>query len=211
MSRPLRIRPRENAEASAIRTRLAAREHARALKPVLRGRLNDIVQIEKIGDPLAHHRRAEKALAAGFLTHRDRFFGDIQDLVDHHAHTAVAVVEDDHLHRIGRLAPRRARPTRARPAATRAGGCGSDIAPPGIRPRARSPTAGIPPAGRPGTGERPGVRRNRPGTGAAAAARCPLASSAPPPRAPAHGIPPAPRNAGRSRAHPGSGPRGRRP
>ena len=63
--------------------------------------MNHVVEIEEIGDPLAHDRRAEKTLAAGLLAHRDRLFGNIEDLVDHHTHTAFAVVEDNHLHRIG--------------------------------------------------------------------------------------------------------------
>ena len=83
---------------------LAARGPAGALKPILRGRVNHMVEIQEIRDSFAHHRRAEEAFAARLLSHRDRLFGDIQDLVDHQTHAAVAVVENDHLHRIGRLA-----------------------------------------------------------------------------------------------------------
>ncbi len=72
-------------------------------KPIFRGGSNDLVEIDEIRDTLAHHRRPKEPFAARLLAHRDRLFGDIQDLVDHHAHAAVAVVENDHLHRIGRL------------------------------------------------------------------------------------------------------------
>src|SRR5271157_2569114 len=76
---------------------------ARALEPIRRGRMNDLVEIEEIRDLLAHHRRAEKALAASRLAYRDGVFRDIQDLVDHHAQAALAIVEHDHLHGIGGL------------------------------------------------------------------------------------------------------------
>ena len=81
----------------------AVRGAARAPKPILRGRVNNVVEIQEIRDSFAYHRRAEEAFAVRLLAHRDRLFGDIQDLVNYQTHTAVAVVENHHLHRIGHL------------------------------------------------------------------------------------------------------------
>ena len=172
MSRPLRISPRENAEPRR-EIRLPFAGSARALKPVLRGRLNHMVQVEKIRDSFAHYRRTQQPFAARFLAHRDRLFRHIQDLVDDHAHAAVAVVEDHHLHRIGRLV-RAARAGFEHAAQTApAAGCGPGIAPPGRRPHARWPTAETPQAARPEKAEPPDAQTSRRGTAAAAAARCP--------------------------------------
>src|ERR1035441_3672068 len=63
--------------------------------------MNDIVKVKKIRDSLTYHRRPEETFAVRFLPHGDRLFGDVQDLVNHHSHTAVAVVENDDLDRIG--------------------------------------------------------------------------------------------------------------
>ena len=38
------------------------------------------------------------------MSHRDRLFRDIQNLVDHHSHTAVAIVENNYLHGVSQLA-----------------------------------------------------------------------------------------------------------
>ena len=81
----------------------AVRRPARGLEPIFGGRSNDLVEIEEIRDMLAHHGRPEEAFAARPLPHGDCLFGDIQNLVDHHTHAAVAIVEDDHLDRIGCL------------------------------------------------------------------------------------------------------------
>src|SRR5664279_5989349 len=63
--------------------------------------MNDIVKVKKIRDSLTYHRRPEETFSIRFLPHGDRLFGDVQDLVNHHSHTAVAVVENDDLDRIG--------------------------------------------------------------------------------------------------------------
>ena len=131
-----------------------------------------------------------RPLRPDLLAHRDRLFGNIQDLVDHHSHAAVAVVENDHLHRIGHLVRIRLAGFEHGPQRNQ-----RQDAVPVLHHLASArmldaTTAGTPPAWRRAKAEPPGARRNRRGTAAAAAARFPIALSVPPPRAPARGIRP---------------------
>ena len=62
--------------------------------------MDHLVQIQEVRDSLAHHSRAEQPFASRLLANRHYLFGDIQNLVNHNPHTAFAVVEHNHLHRV---------------------------------------------------------------------------------------------------------------
>ena len=60
-----------------------------------------MVEIQKIGDPVTDDSRAQQTRPRGLLPDGDGLFGDVNDLIDNHAHAVVAIVEDNHLQRVG--------------------------------------------------------------------------------------------------------------
>ena len=82
---------------------LARGQGGGALEPVFSSRLNDLAEIEEIRNIFADYSGTKKASTAGFLADGNGFFGNVENLIDDHADTAIAIFENDYLDGVCRL------------------------------------------------------------------------------------------------------------
>ena len=109
---------------------------AAAFEPIFRGGLNHFIEVDEIGDLLAHYGGSQQTSAARFLPYRYRLLCNVQDLIHYHSDTAIAVVENHNLDRIGCLVRLDGRWVQVLSEGKPAGECVFDIAPP--RPHLRA-------------------------------------------------------------------------